>query len=314
MSAHWSAGRPSSGEGGGHATRQHDGMMEPGRHGDPSGAGATTTLSAEASSAGTARRFVSDVLRNRGMEDLADVAALLTSELVTNAVLHARSAIVLEVRCSSPCVRIQVRDTSSEPAVRRVGRPSAAVPGRGLQLVGALAVSWGSQTDARGKCVWFELRSPQTETGTELRQVMLIGVPAATYVALNLHVDQLLHELQMATAAGTWSQTAHSGRLHRLITRSLHSEAEARASAWAQARQALSGPAARVDIELRVPVSAAAASRQLLELLEEGDDLCSAGELLTLPATSEVKALRRWVSAELWSQLHLGGEPQPCPL
>lgn len=118
----------------------------------------------------------------------------------------------------------------------------------------------------------------------------------------------------MATAAGTWSQTARSGRLHRLITRSLQPQAEGRALAWAQARQALNGPAARVDIELRVPVSAAAASRRLLELLEEADDLCATGELLTLPATSEVKALRRWVSAELWSQLHLDGEPQPCPL
>lgn len=143
---------------------------------------------------------------------------------------------------------------------------------------------------------------------------MLLAVPAATYVALNLHVDQLLHELQMATAAGTWTQTADSRRPHRLITRSLHSHTDARASAWAQAQKALTVPDPRVDIDLRVSTAAARASRDLLELLEEADELCSGGELLTRPATSEVKGLQRWVSAELWSQLHLGRNPRPCPL
>lgn len=275
---------------------------------------ATTILSPEASNAGAARRFVSDVLVNRAMEDLAEVVALLTSELVTNAVLHARSDVVLEVLFRSPCLRIQVWDESADPAVRRRGRPSGVVPGRGLQLVEALADNWGSQMDGRGKCVWFELRSPQEDTGSELRRVTLMGVPAATYVAFNLHVDQLLHELQLATAARMWTQMAHSGRLHRLLSRSLSSQAEARASAWAQAREALTAPAERVDIDLRVPVGAADASRALLELLEEADELCERGELLTLPATAEIRDLRRWVTVELCSQLHLGRQPQPCPL
>ena len=205
-------------------------------------------------------------------------------------------------------------DESADPAVRRRGRPSGVVPGRGLQLVEALADNWGSQVDRRGKCVWFELRFRQDGTGSELRRVTLMGVPAATYVAFNLHVDQLLHELQLAAAARMWTEMAHSGRLHRLISRSLSSQTEARASAWAQAREALIAPAERVDIDLRVPVGAADASRALLELLEEADELCARGELLTLPATAEIRDLRRWVTAELCSQLHLGRQPQPCPL
>ena len=52
---------------------------------------ARTTFAADAAGAGCARRFVRDVLASRDLEELAEQAALLTSELVTNAVLYAGS-------------------------------------------------------------------------------------------------------------------------------------------------------------------------------------------------------------------------------
>jgi hypothetical protein len=90
-----------------------------------------------------------------------------------------------------------------------------------------------------------------------------------------------------------WTQMAHSVRLHRLISRILSSQTEARASAWAQARQAIAAHTDRVDIDLRVPDGAAEASRELLEPLEEADELCTKGELLTLPAADEIRDMRR---------------------
>lgn len=245
---------------------------------------------------------------------MADVGALLTSELVTNAVLYARSDVVLRVVVTSSSVRVEVRDSSAEPPVARLGRPDEAVPGHWLELVAALADNWGVHTEEAGKCVWFELGPAKDDKAAELRPVLLLNLPATTYVALNLHVDQLLHELQTATGSGRWAQAAMSHRLHQLITRSLESQTAARASAWVQARQAMTAGGTRADIELSVPVAAATTNRQLLELLEEADGLCAAGELLTLPMTPEVRELQRWLSEELWSQLQFGCGPRRCPL
>ena len=291
-------------------------MKEPAKHrGACAGGGwPRTTLRPDPSSAGAARRFISDVLLSRGLEPVAESAALLTSELVTNAVLYARSEVIVEVVISPSCVRIEVHDASAEPPVARLGRPDESVPGYGLEMVGALADSWGVDTAEEGKCVWFELRSAHDDEEGQLRRVSLLNVPAATYVAANLHVDQLLHELQTATGSGAWAQAAVSHRLHRLITRNLQCLTAARLSAWAQARQVLSAGGARVDIGLSVSVAAASADRQLVELLEEADALCAAGELLTLPVSSEVRRLRSWVTEELSSQLQLGRAPRPCPL
>lgn len=116
----------------------------------------TTTLPAEARSAGMARRFVSVALHQSGHEVLDDVASLLASELVTNAVLHARSAVHVRLRADGSRVRVEVRDASSAPVSPRHFASDAAT-GRGLLLVSELAAAWGSDAGPDGKCVWFEL-------------------------------------------------------------------------------------------------------------------------------------------------------------
>jgi len=275
---------------------------------------AKTTFRAEASSAGAARRFVTDVLSSRELEVLADPAALLTSELVTNAVLYARSDVVVEVLFSAPCVRVEVGDGSPEWPVRHRDSPDETASGHGLELVESMADTWGTLTADEGKCVWFELRLPGDHWGSELRRVMFLNLPAATYVALNLHLDQVLHELEVATAAGGKAEAEATHRLRRLTSSIRASYGEARTSAWDQAQQAMSARDDRVDIELWLPESGAEASRRVLEVLEEADCLCAAGELLTLPTPPDVSQLRRWLHAELWSQLQLRRNPQPYPL
>ncbi|MFE1172587.1 ATP-binding protein [Streptomyces sp. NPDC058773] len=90
-----------------------------------------------------------------GVGELVDVATLLTSELVTNALVHAEGGAVVTARVSDR-LRVEVRDFVP-------GRPEPRAPttdgtsGRGLMLVRALADAWGIRTESIGKSVWFEL-------------------------------------------------------------------------------------------------------------------------------------------------------------
>ena len=85
-----------------------------------------------------------------------DDALLLTSELVTNAVIHGRSEVCVEVREEGGVVRIAVLDENSRRPVAVVEDPDA-LDGRGLALVEAVADRWGVEQRPMGKAVWFEL-------------------------------------------------------------------------------------------------------------------------------------------------------------
>jgi anti-sigma regulatory factor (Ser/Thr protein kinase) len=104
-----------------------------------------------------ARRQVQAALRAWATgADPADVA-LLTSELVTNAVVHAAGLVItLVVSCSRDQVRVDVHDTSCDlPEMADV--PADAESGRGLHLVASLAHEWGFYRTPAGKAVYFTL-------------------------------------------------------------------------------------------------------------------------------------------------------------
>jgi anti-sigma regulatory factor (Ser/Thr protein kinase) len=108
------------------------------------------------SSAASARQFVDDTLGEWGCDSFVDASRLLVSELVTNAVLHARTDIELVVRLHPRGVRVEVHDGSpAAPVVRRYD--DDAMTGRGLALVDELARRWGVERTPGGKAVWFEL-------------------------------------------------------------------------------------------------------------------------------------------------------------
>jgi DNA-binding NarL/FixJ family response regulator len=123
---------------------------------------ARARLDAKPQSAASARRFVDETLRRWQCDELFDIVGLLTSELVTNAILHAHSEIELSVRLTPDAVRIDVADHSD-----RMPSPRAAAAedtsGRGLGLVEALATAWGVDERPGGKSVWFELPRPDRE-------------------------------------------------------------------------------------------------------------------------------------------------------
>ena len=115
------------------------------------------TLRAEPEQVAEARRLVSDYLRDRGEED-GEVAVLLTSELVTNAILYGHGPLELRAHTEGSALRIEVRDQEpASPPVLRSDADLTEIGGRGLQLVDTLADRWGWTAEAEGKVVWFEL-------------------------------------------------------------------------------------------------------------------------------------------------------------
>ncbi|WP_322751113.1 MULTISPECIES: ATP-binding protein [unclassified Frankia] len=122
-------------------------------------------LPANARAAGRARRLVNELLATWGREEDAEIARLLVSEVVTNAVRYARCNDPLHVQivAQNDRVRIAVGDGSAmRPILRTVCDDDES--GRGMHLVAALASEWGvidkPADDSPGKHVWFELAAP----------------------------------------------------------------------------------------------------------------------------------------------------------
>jgi anti-sigma regulatory factor (Ser/Thr protein kinase) len=116
------------------------------------------TLPPTPESATVARWLVNDLLRGSADDDPRDTAALLTTELVSNAIRHTRDELTLTVRVEGGRLRVGVSDSSHRrPQLVQVGERDTS--GRGLHLVEALADRWGVEPDERGlgKTVWFEL-------------------------------------------------------------------------------------------------------------------------------------------------------------
>ncbi len=110
----------------------------------------------------SARVFVETTLAAWDLDEVAEVAVLLTSELSTNAVRHARTAFRVAVSCAAAELVVEVADGSGTLPVTRP-RALRADGGRGMQLVEGLARAWGARQveGGNGKVVWFELDLPE---------------------------------------------------------------------------------------------------------------------------------------------------------
>jgi anti-sigma regulatory factor (Ser/Thr protein kinase) len=100
-----------------------------------------------------ARRFVASVLRDTGADP--EVAELLTSELATNAVIHASTEFEVRVRTADSGVRVEI--VNDEPELLASLRDPDERGGRGLRIIESLAARWGTESDPRHKIVWFEI-------------------------------------------------------------------------------------------------------------------------------------------------------------
>jgi two-component sensor histidine kinase len=105
-----------------------------------------------------ARRQVSAMCQDLH-RDAACIATLLTSELVTNALVHGCGAIGMTIDRTPGQLRVDVQDESSRQPQRQANNVDS-TEGRGLLLLETLASSWGVRNAAggKGKGVWFTLR------------------------------------------------------------------------------------------------------------------------------------------------------------
>lgn len=131
---------------------------------------AAATFEPVGRSVATARAFVRDTLHGWGFSEVVDDAVVLTSELVTNAVVHAGTAADVQCLRFESAVRIEVTDRYPERELPLHDARKHVHPdhegGRGLLLCSALASRWGVEYTAATKHVWFRLELPQRPAGT----------------------------------------------------------------------------------------------------------------------------------------------------
>lgn len=151
-------------------------------------------LPTDGRSAGRARAFVAERCRAWGLGEICDDLILPVSELITNAIVHARTPALLTLSLTDPFVEVAVQDDSPRPLIPRpvrldplgdidraapmlsdqpldprdpmlvVGGAGSITAGRGLLIVDAVADEWGVAELIVGKTVWFRIRVPETRS------------------------------------------------------------------------------------------------------------------------------------------------------
>ncbi|MEV4435989.1 SpoIIE family protein phosphatase [Streptomyces sp. NPDC049555] len=172
---------------------------------------AAATFEPVGRSVAAARAFVRDTLQGWGFPDVIDDAVVLTSELVTNAVVHAGTA--AEVQCirSDGGVRVEVSDRypERELPVHTPGRATGGLDregGRGLLLCSAIAARWGVEYTAARKTVWFCLDLADRPAGTRSAGPAL---PTEALPVAETRVRVAVVQIDGSGAIGAWNDDAH---------------------------------------------------------------------------------------------------------
>lgn len=267
-------------------------------------------LPAEPASARRARRVVVDALADWSLDGLSDEAALLVSELVTNSLLHAGSAIDLTVRRAGPGVRVEVKDHSTTLPSPRIFAGDS-VTGRGLDILDLTAANWGAELFEEGKVVWFELGTAPSGDGqaTGVRPprdrssfpVQFLGMPLALARATFDYGDALMREVALLSFSEGGGQPATPAivtpqlRLTEILE-SLHA--------------AITNGQARADLTVELPAGSASAALRRLAVIDEANRIAQEGRLLLPPSVPEIAHCRRWLMGEILAQA-AGEAPSP---
>jgi hypothetical protein len=144
-----------------------------------------------------------------------------------------------------------------------------------------------------------------TEGAAVLRTVRLEDLPVAALLELRRHVDDLLHELRVVGSG--MATGAVDTEVPRRLAALIEELNERFASQRLIGRRLLDEAAERgdetVSLELMLPVEAAGAVERYMQLLDEADEYCRTGELLTLALPPALVELRRQVLDEIINQL-----------
>ncbi|GAA4129786.1 hypothetical protein GCM10022215_42720 [Nocardioides fonticola] len=275
-----------------------------------------------------ARRWVVDTCQAIGRDDLIDCAELGVSELVTNALLHARPPITVRVRGTAQYPRVEVRDGSVEPP--RMPDPIGEDDdllltfGRGLNIVARCSDAWGADIDEEGKVVWFVPAATISDedgaeghfTGLDSGEVApiddpvtvrLLGVPTIAYQGFVHHFAELRREVRLLVLStrSVYPVAEDLAQTFDDLQRDIRATAHHRlvADAYAAGHDT-------VDLEIVVPRRAGRSLARFLELLDLADDFCRQQRLLSLARSPEQRAFQEWYLGEAVRQID-GGEPQP---
>jgi hypothetical protein len=270
-----------------------------------------------------ARRWAGEVCREVGRPELAETTELAITELVTNAVLHARPPMTMRVAGTFDHPRFEVADGSRVvPTVnpRMTDEDELlATFGRGLGLVAMCALSWGVDVHDDGKIVWFEPDEHVAETPSDpvidlpsddaqrgpvevpddYVTVVFDAMPVRLIADFRRHYREVRRELRLlALAHETDYPVAKS--LTELFERV--DEINRAMSGLEALDDAISDGVDRADLVFRMPPGASDTMAQLLDLLELADEFCRTQRLLALAATPQQFQLQRWFLGEFQRQ------------
>jgi len=92
-----------------------------------------------------------------GVNGMTEAVLLVLTELLGNAVTHARTPVTVRLEATPTLIRIEVSDGSPDRPARRSAGPDES-HGRGLAIVDAITeCHWGCECSAHGKLVWAEV-------------------------------------------------------------------------------------------------------------------------------------------------------------
>jgi anti-sigma regulatory factor (Ser/Thr protein kinase) len=308
----------------------------------------TLALEPTAPSSGAARRWVRARLEELGLEPLTDAVTLLTSEVVTNAVLHAATALRVGVSRDGAGVRVEVHDESPVPPSRR-RHPVTSTVGRGLTMLDTVADEWGWRRDGTGKVVWFRVEhprdawpepslsatalggafdeaaldgasdsasglgrySPEPAQQAPFVRITLLRLPLRLLVASQEHHDGLLRELRLLALSGDDADgRADDSRLAELVHALGQQYATARPRRDEEVDAALARGEGRIDQSFSVPPTAAEAMQRVAALLDDADTFCKQNLLMTLARPPLVRRFAAWYLEEVVEQSR-GRDPRP---
>jgi hypothetical protein len=150
-----------------------------------------------------------------------------------------------------------------------------------------------------------------TDRDENLVEIRLLRFPLRVYARATEHYEELFREFALLAASSDHDADAVPIRLLSLIDM-----LGRRYPPQAQLEEERAAALARGDLErdfsMTVPRSAGEASEQLGDLLDEADEFCRAGDLLTLAAPAEAVAFRCWYLGEVVAQAK-GAQPSPWP-
>lgn len=281
---------------------------------------ASITLDSDPRNVGRARSVLREALTRSGAEHLLDSAAVVLSEVVTNAFVHAGGSVRVDVSATADWVRVEVQDGSSSLPARR-NYASTAGTGRGVPLMDSMADRWGIAERPVGKAVWFEVgdgeASPSAATemaggapdvasggSAEVCLVTLRNVPVLMHAAWQEHAATLLREYLLHVLGDDDEilqaharASAAMNMLHEQLPTPVLSD-----EPGALMADAIEPKVSADEVVLRIPAPAVPHFQTLDDLLRKAITMARAGLFLSPPTQPEIDEMRQWICSEIARQ------------